>query len=180
MLVADASYNVDNPQYFALWATRMSEVTAIQFTQEQARTLTGVSVETIRHWRKAIPYLSSKTGKAARFTFAEVLGVAVTHELVNSFGVHITTLSAGVDALFRLLASSGPASLDGAIVFITSTEAILYEAGAEGTGQLPTKPALVIPLAPLMTRIQRHMLPVMSGSSQAVFPFPPEAVRSRA
>ena len=157
----------------------MSEVTAIQFTQEQARTLTGMSVETIRHWRKAIPYLASKTGKAARFTFAEVLGLAVTHELVNSFGVHITTLSAGVDALFRLLATSSPASLDGAIVFITSTEATLYEAGVEGS-QLPTKPALVIPLAPLMTRIQRHMLPVMSGSSQTVFPFPPEAVRSRA
>ena len=125
MLVADASYNVDNPQDFALWATRMSEVTAIQFTQEQARTLTGVSVETIRHWRKAIPYLSSKTGKAARFTFADVLGLAVTHELVDSFGVHIASLSAGVDAFFRLLASSGPASLEGAIVFITSTEATL-------------------------------------------------------
>ncbi|MHB8473452.1 MAG: hypothetical protein ACYDC8_11555 [Gammaproteobacteria bacterium] len=158
----------------------MSEITAIQFTQDQTRTLTGVSVETVRHWRKAIPYLSSKTGKAARFTFADLLGLAVTHELVNSFGVHIATLSAGVDSLFRLLAASGPASLDGAIVFITATEATLYEAGVEGIGQAPTKPALVIPLAPLMARIQRHMLPVMPVSSQTVLPFPPEAVRSKA
>ena len=142
--------------------------------------LTGVSVETVRHWRRAIPYLSSKTGKAARFSFTDLLGLAVTNELVNSFGVHITTLSAGVDALFRLLTTSGPASLDGAIVFVTSSEATLYEAGVEGAGQLPTKPALVIPLAPLITRIQRHMLPVMPGASQTVFPFPPEVVRSRA
>ncbi|WP_227509534.1 hypothetical protein [Ferrovum myxofaciens] len=89
----------------------------------------------MRHWRKAIPYLSSKTGKVARFTFADLLGLAVTHELVNSFGVHIATLSAGVDSLFRLLAASGPASLDGAIVFITSIEATLYEGGVEGAGQ---------------------------------------------
>ena len=158
----------------------MSEVTAIQFTQDQTRTLTGVSVETVRHWRKTIPYLSFKTGKAARFSFTDLLGLAVTNELVNSFGVHIATLSVGVDALFRLLATSGPASLDGATVFVTTTEAVLHEADAEGIGRVPAKPALMIPLAPLIAKIQRHMLPVMPVSSQTVLPFPPEAVRSRA
>lgn len=158
----------------------MPEVTAIQFTQDQTRTLTGVSVETARHWRKAIPYLASKTGKAARFSFTDLLGLAITNELVNSFGVHIGTVSAGVDALFRLLASSGPASLEGAIVFVTATEAILREAGPDGIGQVPAQPALTIPLAPLIARIQQHVLPVMPVSSQTVLPFPPEAVRSRA
>lgn len=159
----------------------MSEVTAIQFTQDQTRTLTGVSVETVRHWRKTIPYLSSKAGKAARFTFADLLGLAVTHELVISFGIHIATLSVGVDALFRLLAASTPASLDGATVFVTATEATLHEVGVdEGIGQVLAKPAFMIPLAPLMARIQRHMLPVMPVSRQTVLPFPPEAVRSRA
>lgn len=158
----------------------MSEITAIQFTQDQTRTLTGVSVETVRHWRKAIPYLSFKTGKAARFSFTDLLGLAVTNELVNSFGVHIATLSVGIDALFRLLATSGPASLDGATVFVTATEAVLHEAGAEGIGRVLAKPALMIPLAPLIAKIQRHMLPVIPVSSQTVLPFPPETVRSRA
>ena len=54
----------------------MSSITAIHFTQDQMRTLTGVSVETVRHWRKTIPYLATKTGKAARFSFAELLGLA--------------------------------------------------------------------------------------------------------
>lgn len=154
----------------------MSEITAIQFTQDQTRTLTGVSVETVRHWRKAIPYLSSKTGKAARFTFADLLGLAVTHELVNSFGVHIAALSAGVDSLFRLLATSTPASLDGAIVLVTATEAIL----CEGPSQALARPALIIPLAPFIMHIQRQVLPIAPTSNQAELPFPPEAVRSRA
>lgn len=166
--------------YFSLSTTRMSEATAIQFTQDQTRTLTGVSVETVRHWRKAIPYLSSKTGKAARFSYADLVGLAVTNELVSSFGVHIATLSAGVDALFRLLATSGAVSLDGATVFVTATEATLSDVGAEGIGQVPAKPALMIPLAPLVAKIQRHMLPAMPVSSQTVLPFPPEAIRSRA
>ena len=154
----------------------MSEISAIQFTQDQTRTLTGVSVETMRHWRRAIPYLSSKTGKAARYTFADLLGLAVTHELVNTFGVHIATLSAGVDSLFRLLAASAPASLDGAIVLVTATEAIL----CEDPSQALPKPALMIPLAPFITNIQRQVLPVVPTSNQTELPFPPEAVRNRA
>lgn len=158
----------------------MPGVIAIQFTQDQTRALTGASVETVRHWRKAVPYLSSKTGKAARFSFTDLLGLAVTNELVNSFGVHIATVSAGVDALFRLLAANGPASLESAIAFVTASEAFLREVGPEGIGQLPAKPALMIPLMPLIARIQQHMLPAMSASNQAVLPFPPEAIWSRA
>jgi hypothetical protein len=56
----------------------MLTVSTIQFTQEQARTLTDVSVETIRHWRKVVPSLANKPGKSARFTFSDVVGLAVT------------------------------------------------------------------------------------------------------
>ncbi len=159
----------------------MSEVTAIQFTQDQTRTLTGVSVETVRHWRKTIPYLSSKTGKSARYTFAELVGLAVTNELVSSFGVHIATLSAGVDALFRLLTASNAATLlDGVTVFVTATDATLFESEAVDINQVLVKPALMIPLAPVIAKIQRHMLPAMPVSGQTALPFPPEVVRSRA
>ncbi|PTR04710.1 hypothetical protein C8R30_10270 [Nitrosomonas nitrosa] len=158
----------------------MHGVTAIQFTQDQTRILTGVSVETVRHWRKAIPYLSTKMGKSARFTFADLVGLAVTNELVSSFGVHIAALSVGVDALFRLLAASSTISLEGAIVFVTTTNATLSIAGTEDINQVLAKPALMIPLAPLIAKIKQHMFPSVSALSQAELPFPPEIVRSRA
>lgn len=159
----------------------MSAVIAIQYTQDQMRTLTGVSVETVRHWRKTVPYLASKTGKAAWFTFADLLGLAVTNELVGSLGVHIGTVSAGVDALFRLLATSSALALNGAVAFVTPTSAILRDTiGLEGVGPAPTQPTLIIPLDPLITRLQQHMLPVMPTQRQIALPFPPEAIRSRA
>ncbi len=144
------------------------------------RTLTGVSVETVRHWRKTVPYLASKTGKAARFTFADLLGLAVTNELVSSLGVHIGAVSVGVDALFRLLANSSALALNGAVVFVTPVSATLHDIGPEEIGPTPTQPTLAIPLAPLITRLQQYMLPVMPAPRQAALPFPPEAVRSRA
>jgi hypothetical protein len=155
----------------------MPAVATIQFTQDQMRTLTGVSAETVRHWRKAIPYLSSKTGKAARFSFTDLVGLAVTNELVNSFGVHIATASTGVDALFGLLASSGPSALDGAVAFITPSEAVLREAGSDGISRMPPKPTFVIPLAPFVSKIQQHMLPAMPAPRQSVLPLSLEAVR---
>ena len=155
----------------------MSAVNSVQFTQDQARTLTGVSAETVRHWKKAIPYLSAKTGKAARFTFADVLGLAVIHQMVNLFGVHIAVMCTGVDALLHLLTASDPNVQDRAIVFLTSTEANLHEASIDGIGQSPLKPALMIPPAPLIANIHRQMLPAMPASSQTAFPFPVATVR---
>lgn len=158
----------------------MSAVTAIQYTQDQMRSLTGVSVETMRHWRKTVPYLASKTGKAARFTFADLLGLAVTNELVSSLGVHIATVSVGVDTLFRLLGTSGALALNGAVAFVTPTSAILCDIGPEGVGPTLAQSTLVIPLDPLIMRLQHHMLPIAPTPSQASLPFPPEAIRSRA
>lgn len=158
----------------------MPVISAIQFTQDQARTLTGVSVETVRHWRKAVPYLAAKTGKTARFTYTDLVGLAVTNALVSSLGAHIAALSGGVDALFHLLATAGPTSLDRAIVLVTATDAFLYEPEIDGIDRLSSTPALTVPLAPLVANIQRHMLPIAPISPQVALPFPPEVVRSRA
>lgn len=155
----------------------MPGITAIQFTQDQMRTLTGVSAETVRHWRKTVPYLATKTGKAARFSFADLLGLAVTHELVSSLGVHIGTVSVGVDALFRLLTNSTTPVLEGGVVLITPTTAILRESANWGI-EATAEPTLAIALDPLISRLQQHVLPVAPFPSQATLPFPPEAVRS--
>lgn len=143
------------------------------------RSLTGVSAETVRHWRKTIPYLATKTGKAARFSFAELLGLAVTHELVNSLGVHIGTVSSGVDALFRLLEDSAAPVLEDGIAIITPTEASVRDSGSWSIDP-SASPTLAIPLNPLIYRLQQYVLPVAPSPSQASLPFPPEAVRGRA
>lgn len=143
------------------------------------RSLTGVSTETVRHWRKTIPYLATKTGKAARFSFADLLALAVTHELVNCLGVHIGAVSGGVDALFRLLEESAAPVLEGGVAFITPTAASVRDSGSWIID--PSASAtLAIPLDPLISRLQQHVLPVAPPPRQASLPFPPEAVRGRA
>ena len=157
----------------------MLTVSPIQFTQEQARTLTGVTTETIRHWRKAISYLERKPGKAARFTFADVVGLAVTQELTNGLGVRITNICAGVEALFQQLAQVAPTMLESGIALVTAETAAIVR-GEELNGPGLDQSSLVIPLRPLVLRIREHMMPMAPGPEQASLPFPPQVARSGA
>lgn len=157
----------------------MPNFAVIHFTQDQMRSLTGVSAETVRHWRKTIPYLATKTGKAARFSFADLLGLAVTHELVNCLGIHIGAVSVGVDALFRLLEDSEAPVFEGGVAFITPTTASVRGSGSWSI-DLSASATLAIPLNPLISRLQQHVLPVAPPPNQASLPFPPEAVGGRA
>ncbi|AKC86330.1 MerR family transcriptional regulator [Pseudoxanthomonas suwonensis] len=152
----------------------MAGVVSIQFTQEQARTLTGVTPETVRHWRKVVPYLSAKTGKAARYSFPELVGLAATNELVKTLGVHIATVSGGVDALFRLLMSGNASAFQETVAVVTADKAALETKIIAGEHS-----ALMVPLKPLVSRIQQSMLPALPNTTQTALPFPPKIIRSR-
>jgi hypothetical protein len=155
----------------------MAGVTAIQFTQEQARTLTSVSAETVRHWRRVIPYLAAKPGKAARFAFMDVVGLAVAREVISTFGVHITNVSLGVNALFQLLADARPTALEDAVAVITTDGAALLPAADISSNRFGCA-ALVVPIGPLIDRLHRQMVPGLPMAEQAELPFPPRIVRS--
>lgn len=156
----------------------MLGVPTIQFTQEQARTLTGVSAEMIRHWRKTVPYLAGKLGKVSRFTLSDVIGLAATHDLISTFGVHIANISEGVDALFHLLAEAQPTTLAQMVACVTTADAALLPA-AEFTCKRLGGPVLVLPLEPVISRLRRHLLPIVSDVEQAALPFPPLMIRTK-
>ncbi|MGH6814111.1 MAG: hypothetical protein ACREC6_00240 [Hyphomicrobiaceae bacterium] len=152
-------------------------ITTIQFTQEQARTLTGLSTETLRHWRKVVPYLQAKSGKSARFAFSDLIALAIGRELIAHFGVHIASIGGGMDALFRALADTRAALREGSVAILSPTEASIH-----CLEELPTvplaAPMLVVPCDPLIHRMRQHMMPVVQRNDQPTLPFPPLVIRS--
>lgn len=158
----------------------MAEVRVIHFTQDQMRTLTGVSVEKMRHWRSVVPYLANKTGKSARFSFGDVVGIAVVNEVVETFGVMVKSIRDGVDALFQALAATSFGDLELAVVRLTADGAELLPPGAGALHTTPEHPTLAIALAPIVLRLQDQMLPAGTAPRQPSLPYPPEAVRTRA
>lgn len=90
----------------------------IRFTQEQARDLAGVSPGEVRAWRKAVSYLAAKPGKAARFTFTDILGLAIARRITSDFHVRISDIGHSMDALFRALSETGPSNLESSVALI--------------------------------------------------------------
>ncbi|MCR6629201.1 MAG: hypothetical protein NVV74_03600 [Magnetospirillum sp.] len=149
----------------------------IQFTQEQARDIAQVSPGDVRAWRKAVPYLASKPGKSARFTFADLVGLAITSELTSRYGVRISDIGTGVDALFRALADARPLHLEGIFVLLSRNAARLFTSGDFSLRQL-VEPTFVVPCDPILARIGGRMMPVSPGSNQTALPFPPRVLKA--
>ena len=150
---------------------------AIQFTQEQARALTGITPGDLRHWRKAVPYLSSKAGKSARFTFADLVGLGAVAELVRTYGVHIADVASGIDMLFRKLGNARPTQLEGLVALVTAQDAHLFQAD-ELVGRHVVAPALVVPCDPLIVRMRTGVLPIDSSPEQSSLLFPPQILKA--
>ena len=149
----------------------------IQFTQEQAREIAQVSPGDVRAWRKAVPYLAAKPGKSARFTFADLVGLAITGELTGGFGVRISDIGLGVDALFSALAEARPAHLEGLTALVQRTTARLIPA-ADLSARVVTEPLFLVPCDRFLLEIGSRMMPLVPGSGQVTLPFPPQIIKA--
>ena len=154
----------------------MGEVQIIQFTQDQTRTITGISCETLRHWRKNIPYLAEKSGKAARFSFSDLICLASTAQAINDFGASISNIGPMIDSIFRKLAESRPAMLQNQAIIIKKTNATICHLNEIATLDF-SAPIMVIPLAQLTDSMQQCLLPELSNEQQLEIPFTPQSVR---
>lgn len=153
----------------------MGEIQIIQFTQDQARTIVGVSCETLRHWRKNIPYLAEKSGKVARFSFSDLVCLAATAQAVEIFGASISNIGPTIDPLFRKLAESRPPLLQNQAIVIRGQEAAICQ--LDEIAKLGSSgPLLVVPCAPLMDAMRQHLLPGLFNEPQLQIPFPPQTV----
>jgi len=150
----------------------------MHFTQEQAREIARIPPETLRHWRKAVPYLSAKRGKSARFTFVELLGLAVLRLLTASLGIQIGAIGPAVDAMFSILRDLSVDGTEDLILRITKDQAqVASDSLSVGASD---QAAIIVPLAPLLTQLQRAILPIVATAPQRALRFPPESVRRHA
>ena len=147
--------------------------TEFLYTQEQARTVTGIGQETLRHWRKLIPYLAAKSGKTARFSFGDFLGLSVTREVTGSLGVSISHVRDGIESLFRILSEETVVHPGSIAVLRNSTSFIVRESQLGSTGG---ELAVLVPLDPVIESLQTTLLHGLKLPPQSVLPFFAEAI----
>jgi len=147
----------------------------IQFTQEQVRDIAQVSPGELRQWRKSVPYLAAKPGKAARFAYSDLVGLALTREFTGTLGVRISEIGAGVDMLFRALAEARPPHLEGLVALVERSSARIVPA-SDPTSRQIVCPLIVAPCDPILAEIAARMMPLGPASNQTALPFLPQAI----
>jgi hypothetical protein len=145
----------------------------MNYTQEQARAAANVSIETFRHWRKVVPYLNDRSGKSARFSFSDLVGLAVTRCIVD-LGVRIGDVSGGIDAMFCSLAKTSWMTLEDSIVVIDANGGQILRTSRR-TLVRGDRPAIVVPCGPLVRMVRNVMMPT-TIEPQRRLPLPPSAV----
>jgi hypothetical protein len=76
----------------------------VQFNTGQMQELTGIRREQFRHWRKVLPPLAGRDGRADLYDFAEVLALAVIAIIVDRMGVSVSRLTSGATEIFAFFA----------------------------------------------------------------------------
>ena len=75
----------------------------MKYTQAQLLSITGMTVDRLRHWRKTIPSLDTGAGRAGALSFEEVVLVAALSRAVDTIGISLEAFAPHYDAMVAAL-----------------------------------------------------------------------------
>lgn len=85
----------------------------VQYSQSQVRETVGLSLETYRHWKRVLPPLAVKGGRAACFSIGDLIAASILQRLTEIAGVRVGHLSDVSAAIFEICNKSPWATLVG-------------------------------------------------------------------
>jgi hypothetical protein len=139
----------------------------ITFTQAQVREALGLPPETMRHWRKVLPPLASRTRRKP-FTPGDMVALAAIRELVRSVGVNSSALAPCAASIFALCNERPWHSLTQYRLEIEGATAQL--APLRSPPSFKRSPLVIIPLSILIQELSRDLRPFELAQTELNFP----------
>jgi hypothetical protein len=153
-------------------------IEAMRYTPSQVRHVVGISQETLRHWRRALPSLDGLKGHAPVFRPGQLLGLAVIRVLVEDLGLTVGALRAAERDIFDICSSPQWIRLahghllvrpiDGQAAFVDAVSDRDFD-----------RPAILLPLEPIVNALRLALLEVAPEEAQQSMAFPPVGVSGR-
>lgn len=147
----------------------------MQYTQAQVRETVGLSLETYRHWKRVLPPLGTKGGRAACFSIGDLMAASVVHRLTETAGVRVGHLSDVAAAIFEICNTSHWAALVGTTLSIDLEQ---RTCSVERTLKSHQDANLVLScrLDPILAQLRNALLRGQMDQSQAELLLPPVRV----
>ena len=119
---------------------------AVKLTPAQFREALGISQETLRHWRKALPIFQGPKGHAPAFSPTDLIAGAVVKLLRDEWGISVAAFADGSIALRDALNNQPWSRLPASALHLSLTEKSCEIKDATDEA-VPATPTLVVPLA---------------------------------
>ncbi len=150
----------------------------MRYTPSQVRHLVGITQETLRHWRRALPSLDGLKGHAPVFRPGQLLGLAVVRVLVEDLGLTVGALRAAERDIFDICGSPQWLRLAQGYLSVRPIEGQVTFVETVSDSDLE-RPAILLPLEPIVTALRLALLEVAPGEAQQSMAFPPVGLSER-
>jgi len=145
----------------------------MRYLPAQAKEALGISEETFRHWRRALPPLNGKRGYGPCFTPGDLLALKVVAQL-HALGVQVRHLTAHAEALFRSCSQGAWFALNEKAIVFDGTSIALVNALDDRKWALRAR--MVVPLRPLIAELRESLSDEEGRPTQSDIVFPPMGV----
>lgn len=149
-----------------------SGIDPVQYTQAQVRETVGLSLETYRHWKRVLPSLATKGGRAASFSIGDLMAASILHRLTETAGVRVGHLSDVSAAIFEICNTSPWAALVGTTLSVDLEQRTCSVERAPKPHQ-DANLVLSCRLDPILGQLRGALLRGKSGQTQAELLLPP-------
>jgi hypothetical protein len=156
----------------------------MKLSPSQVREVLGLSPDTFRHWREALPPLAGRKGYRPCFTYGDLLAMAIVRALTEDAGVRIGALHAVATGLFEHCGRHSWAGVERSILVL---ELARIRVSFFPEPQIPQLDGIgiVVPCRPIVAELQELLHADKGKADQGNLRFPPTVVsterrRSRA
>ncbi|WP_095204702.1 helix-turn-helix domain-containing protein [Mesorhizobium carmichaelinearum] len=150
----------------------------MRYTPSQVRHVVGITQETLRHWRQALPSLRGLKGHAPVFRPGQLLGLTVVRVLVEDLGLTVGALRAAERDIFDICNSPQWIRLARGHLLVRPIEGRATFVDTVSDNDLE-RPAIPLPLEPIVTALRLALLEVAPEEAQQSLAFPPVDVSER-
>ena len=141
----------------------------------QIREVLGLSQDTYRHWRKALPPLAGRNGYRPCFTTGDLFAMALVRALTEEAGVQIGALSRVAASLFDYCGHHPWTELERSTLVLELARVRVRFFAEASLPQLDGV-GIIVPCRPLMVDLRERLLMDNEDVGQGNLRFPPTVV----
>jgi DNA-binding transcriptional MerR regulator len=151
----------------------------MHLTPGQVREVLGLSQDTFRHWKTALPPLAGRNGYRPCFSHGDLFAMALIHALTEDAGIRIGALQAVSASLFEQCNRQAWAGFERSVLVLELAR-VRVEFAAESHIPQLDRIGIIVPCRSIIADLRERLLKDAAEAEQGNLKFAPTMVRGGA